>query len=143
VYVVNQDKGIEQKKNKPSYPIGIVAELIGTTDQTLRLYEKHGLISPARRNKARYYSDNDIKWLECIRDLIHEKKISIPAIKKLLDYSPCWEIKDCSEEQKSECSAVIDQTKPCWQLNRTICNTSSGTTCEECIVYLSKKKLVN
>ena len=52
-----------EKHDIPLYPIGIVAELIGTTDQTLRLYEKHGLITPARRNKNRYYSENDIKWL--------------------------------------------------------------------------------
>ena len=51
----------EEKMAMPLYPIGIVAELIGTTDQTLRLYEKHGLIKPARRNKNRYYSENDIK----------------------------------------------------------------------------------
>jgi MerR family transcriptional regulator/heat shock protein HspR len=50
-----------EKRDTPLYPIGIVAELVGTTDQTLRLYEKHGLIKPARRNKNRYYSDNDIK----------------------------------------------------------------------------------
>jgi len=68
----------------PLYPIGIVAELIGTTDQTLRLYEKHGLIKPARRNKNRFYSENDIKWLRCLRELIHTKKISIEGIKNCL-----------------------------------------------------------
>jgi DNA-binding transcriptional MerR regulator len=46
----------DEKKSTPMYPIGIVAELIGTTDQTLRLYEKHGLIKPSRRNKNRFYS---------------------------------------------------------------------------------------
>ncbi|UCG77968.1 MAG: MerR family transcriptional regulator [Nitrospirota bacterium] len=129
----------EEKKELPLYPIGIVAELIGTTDQTLRLYEKHGLIKPARRNKNRYYSENDIKWLRCIRALIHQKKISIEGIKKLLEYAPCWEITECSEERKSKCSAFIDKTKPCWELNRMICNKESGKICEDCVVYISKK----
>ncbi|GBD98887.1 HTH-type transcriptional regulator GlnR [bacterium BMS3Abin07] len=129
----------EEKKGLPLYPIGIVAELVGTTDQTLRLYEKHGLIKPARRNKNRYYSENDIKWLRCIRDLIHDKKISIEGIKKLLEYAPCWEITVCSEERKSQCSAFIDKTKPCWELNRMICNKESGKICEDCVVYLSRK----
>jgi MerR family transcriptional regulator/heat shock protein HspR len=115
----------EEKKGMPLYPIGIVAELIGTTDQTLRLYEKHGLIKPARRNKNRYYSENDIKWLRCIRALIHQRKISIEGIKKLLEYAPCWEITECSEERRSKCSAFIDKTKPCWELNRMICNKES------------------
>ena len=129
----------EEKKGMPLYPIGIVAELIGTTDQTLRLYEKHGLIKPARRNKNRYYSENDIKWLRCIRDLIHQRKISIEGIKKLLQYAPCWEITECSEDRKSKCSAFIDKTKPCWELNRMICNKESGKICEDCVVYISKQ----
>jgi MerR family transcriptional regulator/heat shock protein HspR len=129
----------QEKKSIPLYPIGIVAELIGTTDQTLRLYEKHGLITPARRNKNRYYSENDIKWLRCVRELIHKKKISIEGIKKLLEYAPCWEITMCSEDMRSQCSAYIDKTKPCWELNRMICNQESGKICEDCVVYISNK----
>lgn len=123
------------RKDMPLYPIGIVAELIGITEQTLRLYEKHGLIKPARRNKNRYYSDNDIKWLACIRDIIHNKKISIEGIKKLLEYAPCWEITDCPQERKERCGALIDRTKPCWELNKTICNRDRQ--CEDCVVYLA------
>lgn len=130
----------EEKKDMPLYPIGIVAELIGTTDQTLRLYEKHGLIKPARRNKNRFYSENNIKWLKCLRELIHNKKISIEGIKKLLEYAPCWELTECSEERKNKCSAYIDKTKPCWELNKRICNKDNkGKLCEDCVVYLSKK----
>lgn len=140
---MKNNKGSDGKKNRPIYPIGIVAELIGTTDQTLRLYEKNGLIKPSRRNKSRYYSQNDVQWLECIRDIIHEKKISIPAIKKLLEYAPCWEIRNCSEEQKESCSALIEQTKPCWQLNRMICSMEADATCDTCIVYQSQKNLRN
>ena len=130
----------EEKKDMPLHPIGIVAELIGTTDQTLRLYEKHGLIKPARRNKNRFYSGNDIKWMRCLRELIHNKKISIEGIKKLLEYAPCWELTECSEERKNKCSAYIDKTKPCWELNKRICNKdNNGKLCEDCVVYLSKK----
>lgn len=130
----------DSRKSLPLYPIGIVAELIGATEQTLRLYEKHTLIKPARRGKNRYYSENDITWLKCLRDLIHRKKISIEGIKKLLDYAPCWEITDCTDERKKDCLAYIDRTKPCWEINRRICNREAGKVCEECIVYLSKTR---
>lgn len=133
----------KDKKEMPLYPIGIVAELIGITDQTLRLYEKHGLIKPARRNKNRYYSENDIKWLVCIRDLIHIKKISIEGIKKLLEYAPCWEITECSEEKRNKCTAYVDRTRPCWELNRTICNREPGKMCEDCVVYIASKMKKN
>ncbi|HAM53790.1 MAG TPA: MerR family transcriptional regulator [Nitrospiraceae bacterium] len=130
----------EEKRQMPLYPIGIVSELLGTTDQTLRLYEKHGLISPARRNKNRFYSENDIKWIKCLRDLIHVKKISIEGIKKLLLYAPCWEITDCPQDRRKRCSAFIDKTKPCWELNRMICNKEAGKECDECAVFLAHLK---
>ncbi len=129
----------QEKKERPLYPIGVVSELLGTTDQTLRLYEKHGLIKPARRNKNRFYSENDIKWIRCVRDLIHVKKISIEGIKKLLEYAPCWEITTCPEERKLVCTAFIDKTKPCWELNRMICNKETGKECEECVVYITHR----
>jgi MerR family transcriptional regulator/heat shock protein HspR len=128
----------EDKKSMPLYSIGVVADLVGTTEQTLRLYEKHNLIKPARRNKNRFYSENDIKWLQCIRDLIHNKKISIEGIKKLLDYALCWEITECSQESRDSCSADINRKKPCWELNRMICKRESGKICQECVVFLSR-----
>jgi MerR family transcriptional regulator/heat shock protein HspR len=133
----------EERKRMALYPIGIAAELLGTTDQTLRLYEKHGLISPLRRNKNRYYSENDIKWLKCVRDLIHNKKISIEGVKKLLEYAPCWEIKDCPTERRDRCSAFVDRSKPCYELNRTRCKKDPDQYCEECIIYLASLKSKN
>ena len=43
--------------------MGVAAKLVGTTAQTLRLYEKHGLILPTRERRNRLYTENDIKWL--------------------------------------------------------------------------------
>lgn len=136
--MVTSKKEEDDKKSMPLYPISIAAELIGTTDQTLRLYEKHGLITPTRRNKNRFYSDNDIKWLKCARLLIHEKKISIEGVKKLLEYAPCWEIQGCPEAIRNACSAYIDKSKPCWEVARTRCK--SGIECDKCIVYMAGMK---
>ncbi len=131
----------EKKKDLPLYAIGIAAELLGTTEQTLRLYEKHGLIKTSRRGRIRFYSENDIKWLKCLRDLIHKYKISIAGIKKLLEYTPCWEITDCPEEIMSKCTAFMENTKPCWELNKMICKKNeSAEFCEDCITYNSHKR---
>ncbi len=128
----------EDKKSISQYSIGVAAKLIGTSAQTLRLYEKHGLIKPARRNRNRFYSENDLKWIQCLRDLMHNKRISIEGIKRLLDYAPCWELTQCSKEIRDKCSAYIDRTKPCWELNKMICKREAGKICEDCIVFLSK-----
>ena len=127
----------ENKQDKPLYPISIVAELLGISKQTLRVYEKEGLVNPARRNSHRYYSDNDIKWIHCMRDLIHNKKISIEGIKRLFDYVPCWELTKCSKGIQEKCSAYIDRTTPCWKLNKMRCRNGAGKICEECFIFLA------
>jgi len=135
----------KERKDMPLYTIGVVSELVGTTSQTLRLYENHGLIKPERKNKNRFYSDNDIQWLLCLRELIHKKKISIEGIKKLLDYAPCWEITTCPEERRTKCLAYVNRAKPCWELNKMICSSNSTDgkrKCETCIVFLSKEKQI-
>ncbi|MFZ5905783.1 MAG: MerR family transcriptional regulator [Nitrospirota bacterium] len=132
-------EALEKKNEMPLYTIGVVAELVGTTNQTLRIYEKHGLIKPARKNKNRFYSVNDIRWILCIREMIHDRKISIEGIKKLLEYAPCWELMQCPEDERNRCIAFVDRTKPCWELSRRICNQNGGKTCETCIAYLSSQ----
>lgn len=130
----NKGKREQKSEDRPLYPIGVAAELLGVTGQTLRLYESHGLIKPTRRNRERYYSSNDLKWLECLRHLIHVDKVSIAGIKRLLDYAPCWEITRCSPEEMSQCSASRKYTKPCWEVAWRLCS-QKAFQCEECAVY--------
>ena len=137
---MNEEISEKEWQSLPLYPIGVAAELVGTSKQTLRLYENFGLIKPSRRNKDRYYSKNDIQWIQCLRNLLHEKKYSIEAVKKLLEYAPCWELKDCPAEIREECSTYITITKPCWELNKAICKKASDKICENCVVFLSRSK---
>ncbi|MDQ7786934.1 MAG: MerR family transcriptional regulator [Thermodesulfovibrionales bacterium] len=131
---------LQKKNGMPLYTIGVVSELVGTTNQTLRIYEKHGLLKPARKNKNRLYSVNDIRWILCIREMIHNRKLSIEGIKKLLEYAPCWELMNCPEKERNECAAFVDRTKACWELNRRFCTQNGSKTCETCIVYQSKSR---
>ena len=136
---MTDETGKKNDDDRALYTIGVAAELLGTTDQTLRLYEKHGLIKPARRGKNRFYSNNDIRWMQCIRDLIHVEKISIEGIKRLLDYAPCWEIRRCPPNIKASCSAFKQPNKPCWEITRGTCSENSKG-CDECIVFLSRTR---
>ena len=81
----------------PLFPIGVVAELLQVTDQTLRVYEKSGIIKPSRRNKDRYYSANDIVWLKCIRRFLKEDGLNLKGIEKLMQFVPCYEISPCED----------------------------------------------
>lgn len=96
----------------PVYSIGVAAQILGVHPRTLRIYEDEGLIKPARKGNRRYFSPNDLTWIGCIRSMIHEEGISIPGIKKLLRYAPCWEITDCPKEVCESCTASIDVAVP-------------------------------
>ena len=92
------------------FSIGMAAKILGVHQRTLRNYEESGLVQPKRRGQWRYYSMRDIKWIECLREMIHEHGISVNAVKKLLAYTPCWNIIDCPFEKRQRCSAFFSNT---------------------------------
>jgi MerR family transcriptional regulator, heat shock protein HspR len=94
----------------PLFPIGVVAELLQVTDQTLRVYEKSGIIKPCRRNKDRYYSANDIVWLKCIRRFLKEEGLNLRGIEKLMQFVPCYEISPCQD--CGSCTAHLKRSVP-------------------------------
>ena len=94
-------------ERKAIFTIGVAAQMLGVHPRTLRIYEQEQLIIPMRKGKWRYYTMNDVKWIECLREMIHEHGISIAAIKKLLQYTPCWNIADCPFEKRKECTAFM------------------------------------
>ena len=100
------------RNDLPVYPIGVASRLLNVHPRTLRIYEDEGLIKPERRGERRLYSQNDITWIGCLRSLIHEQGISIPGIKKLLQFASCHEITGCPQETSCACDAVVDRALP-------------------------------
>lgn len=94
-------------EKKAIFTISVAAQMLDVHPRTLRIYEEEKLVIPMRRGKWRYYTLNDVKWIECVRDMIHAHGISIPAIKKLLQYTPCWNICDCPFEKRKSCTAYL------------------------------------
>jgi MerR family transcriptional regulator/heat shock protein HspR len=54
---------------RPLYMISVVSEMLRVHPQTLRIYEKEGLICPSRVSGQRLYSDEDVTKLRLILDL--------------------------------------------------------------------------
>ena len=58
------------RRTRAVYVISVAAELAGVHPQTLRIYERKGLLDPARTTGgSRRYSDSDIAQLQRIQDL--------------------------------------------------------------------------
>ncbi|MCD6217903.1 MerR family transcriptional regulator [bacterium] len=56
--------------NRPRYPISVVANLLDVHQQTLRLYEREGLVKPQRTPRnTRMYSESDVEQLRSILSL--------------------------------------------------------------------------
>jgi MerR family transcriptional regulator/heat shock protein HspR len=66
------------------YVISVAAELAGVHPQTLRIYERKGLLAPARTSgRSRRYSDNDIQLLRRIQELTNEG-VSLVGVHRIL-----------------------------------------------------------
>lgn len=106
--------------DKAIFTIGIAAEMLDIHPRTLRIYEEEGLITPARKGQWRYFTMDDLKWVGCLREMIHSHGVSIAAIKKLLKYTPCWNITDCPFEKRKQCSAFMSNGLVPKKINRVI-----------------------
>jgi MerR family transcriptional regulator, heat shock protein HspR len=74
----------EQRHDRALYIISVAAELAGVHPQTLRIYERKGLIAPSRtEGRSRRYSDRDIAQLARIQELTNEG-VSLAGVRKVL-----------------------------------------------------------
>ncbi len=118
------------------YPIGVVAKKLKISVETIRLYEREGLLIINKIPSGhRRFSERDIERLECIRDMITEKGLNIEGIRRIMSMIPCWNIyPKCSIEENPDCPAYTQTTAPCWALTNKppICENQD---CYRCPVY--------
>jgi len=117
-------------QNRPVYPIGVVSELLNVHPETIRVWERYGVIRPRRRSGKRFYSENDLKRLRFIQRLIAEA-LNLPAIRHYLRLYPCWQLDDCPACMHA--SKLLVCGKPCWKEDGTYCQVSGDEdTCSNC-----------
>jgi len=76
----------EHGSHRPVYHISIVAEMVETHPQTLRMYERMGLVSPQRtRNNVRLYSDEDVEHIRRIQHLTQQMGVNLAGVEVVFD----------------------------------------------------------
>ena len=76
---------LDPSKDRPVYVISVAAELVDMHPQTLRMYERKGLIRPGRSiGKTRRYSERDIEHLREIRRLTQELGINLAGVEEIM-----------------------------------------------------------
>jgi len=72
-------------KGRPVYMIGVVAEMLRLHPQTLRMYEKKGLISPSRtEGRTRMYSPEDVEEIARVIRLARDLGVNLAGIEIIL-----------------------------------------------------------
>ena len=74
------------KKRVKTYTISAVAEMYDIHPQTLRLYEREGLLKPSRSDgNTRLYSDSDLERLELILSLTRDLGVNLAGVEIILN----------------------------------------------------------
>ncbi|MCA1834014.1 MAG: heat shock protein transcriptional repressor HspR [Actinomycetota bacterium] len=67
------------------YVISVAAELAGVHPQTLRMYERKGLVSPSRTTgQSRRYSDRDVEHVRLIQSLTQDKGVNLAGVEMVM-----------------------------------------------------------
>lgn len=74
------------KRKTKTYTISAVAELYDVHPQTLRLYEREGLLKPSRSDgNTRFYTDADLEHLEVILSLTRDLGVNLAGVEIILN----------------------------------------------------------
>jgi MerR family transcriptional regulator/heat shock protein HspR len=81
-----QGKRSDRAEERAVYIISVAAELAGVHPQTLRIYERKGLLRPKRTSgNTRRYSERDIARLQTIQELTQGQGINLAGVKMIME----------------------------------------------------------
>lgn len=99
------------ERHKAVYVISVAAELAGVHPQTLRIYERKGLVEPARTGGgSRRYSPADIELLSRIQDLTNEG-LNLAGVRRVLQLEArVKELEDRLVDQQEQAADEVKAT---------------------------------
>ena len=128
-----QDSTID--KYEPVLTIGTVAAQIGISVQSIRLYEKEGLVLPHKTESGhRMFSMHDLDRLKCIREMLTTGGLNINGARRLMSMVPCWDYKGGLDEDCRNCPVYYEANGPCWTRG-DVGPKCQLVNCRDCAVY--------
>ena len=80
--------GLSLPEDEPCFVISVAARLLGVHQQTLRYYERMGLIEPSRsRGNLRLYSERDVERIRQIKRLLDDLGVNLAGVEVILNMS--------------------------------------------------------
>jgi MerR family transcriptional regulator, heat shock protein HspR len=98
--------------NEPLFVISVAARLVQMHPQTLRKYEREGLIVPSRTSgNLRLYSDRDIELLRQVKYLVEDRGLNLAGVQLALELTAKLRLlRDRTDEVAGRSSAGIPMT---------------------------------
>lgn len=88
-------------RQRRRYTISVAAEIVNVHQQTLRHYERLGLIEPQRgKGEIRYFSPEDIERIQLIRRLVDDLKVNLAGVDVILNMREQMETLRCEYEER-------------------------------------------
>lgn len=79
-------KRVTDERERALYVISVAAELAGVHPQTLRMYERKGLIRPQRTSgNTRRYSQADIEIVRLIQEMTQERGMNLAGVEMVIE----------------------------------------------------------
>jgi MerR family transcriptional regulator/heat shock protein HspR len=102
----------DRDRRKAVFVISVAAELAGVHPQTLRIYERKGLVDPARTGGgSRRYSEVDIERLRRIQDLTTEG-LNLAGVKRVIELETELErLRAVLEQTRAEAREALDRVE--------------------------------
>ena len=95
-----------KRKTRGGYMISVVAEMYEIHPQTLRMYEREGLLRPSRSDgNTRLYTDEDLERLEFILNLARDLGVNIAGIAIVL------QMRERMEEMNRQMQGFVDYVR--------------------------------
>lgn len=131
-----------QEPGEGMLKIGQAARRLGVSVQAIRLYESEGLLISFRsQGGTRWYSEEDIRWISEIKQLVCSG-LNFEGIRRLLAQIPCWALKPCRPEDHASCSMRFEARMPCWVAPEKLC-TEKLKECYHCNTYRRAPDYIN
>ncbi len=98
-------------QNEPVYVISVAARMLGVRTQTLRYYERLGLVEPARTNgNQRVFSREDVERVRRIRGLVDDLGVNLAGVEVIMNL---LERIDRMEEENSRLRSEVEYLRGC------------------------------
>jgi MerR family transcriptional regulator/heat shock protein HspR len=112
--MVSERRGYHHGAEEPCYVISVAARLVGMHAQSLRNYERMGLIRPSRSSgRVRLYSQSDIERLRGIQRMMQDLGVNLAGVEVIMNMKERMQRMELEMEGlRAELQAYRDRTLP-------------------------------